>query len=71
MIPVELINQISQNGLVWEVERAVCGECGCDGVRISIKFLNTGNKIYVATLDNHQNAINFVCDLKRAGIIVI
>lgn len=66
----DLIATLQQNNLIWELETAVCEECGQAGIRVNILFVNTGSMIYVATLPTYQDAVSFVSDLKRAGIIV-
>jgi hypothetical protein len=69
-IPAEVINGLQKNGLLWEVRQAVCEACGREGVKINIVFVNTGTRINVAKLNSYKDAVDFISDLKKAGIIV-
>lgn len=66
----DLIQSLQQNNLIWELETAMCEECGQSGIQVNILFVNTNSRICVATLPTYQDAVSFVSDLKRAGIIV-
>lgn len=61
----KIINTLHQNGMIWEIEEDKNGR-----VNINIFFVNNNLKICIADADNHKDAVNFIADLKRAGIIV-
>jgi predicted Zn-ribbon and HTH transcriptional regulator len=69
-IPAEVLNALQKNGMVWEIEPACCEECGREGVRVNILFPASDTRITVSNLDNFKTAVDFVSDLKRAGIVV-
>jgi len=69
-IPAEVVNGLQKNGLVWEVQRAVCTICGRECVSVNIVFTETGTRFNVANLDSHKIAIDFISDLKKSGIII-
>ena len=69
-IPADVINGLQKNGLLWEVRQAVCETCGREGVSVNIVFVGTGTRINVSNLDSYKNAVDFISDLKKAGIIV-
>lgn len=63
--------KMQKNGIVWKVTTGECQLCGRPGVGISIRFVDTGNEIFITNLNEHKDAIDFISDIKKAGIIIV
>jgi hypothetical protein len=61
-------SELAKDNIVWEIESCECESCSRESVKISIRFIDSGSRFFVAFLNCESDALAFITSLKKAGI---